>query len=53
MKNYRTPRTLAESSFATGYPIAKRRSESVVLQVLFVVMLFGGVGMLSFLYLSR
>jgi hypothetical protein len=52
MKNYTTPRTLAQCNFDTGYPsVTVRRRRTV--DVLFTVVLFACAGIGAFLYLAR
>lgn len=39
MKNYRTPRTMAETTFATGYPVSVSSGASIGLAVVIGVVL--------------
>lgn len=56
MKNERTPRTLSECSFVTGYPVAHRRHISLrdrIGGVLLAVAMFAALALLLFINLSK
>jgi hypothetical protein len=52
VKNYTTPRTLAQCEFVTGYSSVSVRKRRTV-DVLFTVVLFACAGIGAFLYLAR
>ena len=46
MKNYRTPRTLADCEFLSGYPVHEqlRRSNGLIRSIVLACLIGGGLG---------